>query len=408
MKYVGQVGSAWSLPAGVAVTIAFLLASAMFARGRKERTWAVFTAGCAVFFAFHVLGFYYFHLSVAGDPHRLVPELDLAGVLLAVTIMQWLWDRQGLYYRAAAVLMLVAGFGSAAGYVRYAWDMFPLSSDYTTHIEYRIADWLHQNQPAARTLATGSVRFWLDGWNDVTQLDGGSDQGMLNPTAEQAKYEIILGPRPEPTVLWMVATGTDFVYVSDQRSQENYKDMKFPAKLDGVLPVVYDNHEGDKIYQAPRRYPVRARVVDTQRLNAIHAPRANDDVETLRAYDDVIEKGSDAPPTLTRDGTDAMVVKARLEPGQSLLVQETYDTAWHAWSGGQPLPVRRDVLGFLVIDAPPGEREVRLEFETPLENQIGRIVTLLTLVLLFGLLAFPDRMRALFLWRKPPDSPTTN
>ncbi|MEI9976503.1 MAG: hypothetical protein WDO73_33280 [Ignavibacteriota bacterium] len=31
---------------------------------------------------------------------------------------------------------------------------------------------------------------------------------------------------------------------------------------------------------------------------------------------------------------------------------------------------------------PPGDRDIRLEFLTPLENRIGRMVTLATLVLL--------------------------
>ena len=30
-----------------------------------------------------------------------------------------------------------------------------------------------------------------------------------------------------------------------------------------------------------------------------------------------------------------MVVRARVEPGQSVVVQETYDPAWRAWSGGK-------------------------------------------------------------------------
>jgi uncharacterized membrane protein YfhO len=105
----------------------------------------------------------------------------------------------------------------------------------------------------------------------------------------------------------------------------------------------------------------------------------------------VIEKGPDSPPTLTRDGTDAMRVRAKVEPGQSIVVQESWDPAWQAWAGGQQLPVRRDVMGLMLVDAPPGDQEIRLAFVTPLENRVGRLATLATLALLLGLVVFSVR-----------------
>jgi uncharacterized membrane protein YfhO len=123
-------------------------------------------------------------------------------------------------------------------------------------------------------------------------------------------------------------------------------------------------------------------VVETARLAAQHKPRSNQDVEALRGYVDVIENGPDSPATLEREGTDAMRVRARVAPGQSILVQETYDPAWQAWSNGRRLPLRADLMGFMVVDAPPGEREVRLAFVTPLENRLGRALTVITLILL--------------------------
>jgi hypothetical protein len=52
-----------------------------------------------------------------------------------------------------------------------------------------------------------------------------------------------------------------------------------------------------------------------------------------------------------------MELQAQLTPGQSIVVQESYDPAWQAWSGGQPLPVRKDAMGFIVIGAPPGDQQ---------------------------------------------------
>jgi len=84
-------------------------------------------------------------------------------------------------------------------------------------------------------------------------------------------------------------------------------------------------------------------------------------------------------------------VHAKLEAGQSLVVQESYDPAWHAWSGGKPLAVRKDAMGMIVIDAPPGEQDVSVAFVTPLENQVGRGATLLTVLILAALAWFGIR-----------------
>jgi hypothetical protein len=165
-----------------------------------------------------------------------------------------------------------------------------------------------------------------------------------------------------------------------------FKDFQYPQKFAGVLPVIYDDHEGNTIYRIPRRYPARARVVETERLNPLQPPRFNDDVEYLRAYSDTIEKGPDSPPTLTREGTDAMVVRAKIGPGQSIVVQESFDPVWQAWSGGRRLPIRKDAMGFMAIDAPPGDRTIRLSFPTPFENRVGQGLTAITALLVLALL----------------------
>jgi uncharacterized membrane protein YfhO len=82
-----------------------------------------------------------------------------------------------------------------------------------------------------------------------------------------------------------------------------------------------------------------------------------------------------------------MLLRARLNPGQAILVQETYDPAWQAWSNGQRLPLHADAMGFMVLQAPPGEHQVRLAFVMPLENRVGWLLTAISLLLLAALLA---------------------
>jgi hypothetical protein len=387
MKYVSEHGTTWSIWVGLAVAVAYAIATDRLARGKAQHTWPVFAAGCVVFFSLNVLGNNFFNFRISGEPLRQVPELDLAYILGAVTVLLWLWSRPAKPFRFAAIAIAAIAFGTTAGYVRHAWHMFPLYPDYQSRIEYRVTDWLHRNMPESRIYASGSVRFWFDAWHDLAQVGGGSEQGLLNSQVEPAQWETNLGPDLEPTLLWMQAMGADAVYVSEKNSQEEFKDVQFPQKM-AALPVLWDSAQGDRLYGVPRRYRPRARVVETARLNAVAPPRFNNDVPYLHAYVDVIEKGPEAPVTLTREGTDAMQVRATVAPGQSIVVQETYDPAWRAWSGDRELPLRKDAMDMMVIDAPPGDQQIRLAFMTPLENKVGRVLTVLSLLAMLALIAF--------------------
>jgi hypothetical protein len=386
MKYVSEPGTTWSLWVAVVVAIAFAIVTDRLARNRPERAWPVFAAGATVFYTLNVLGNRFFKFRVSGEPMRLVPELDMVWIVAVVTVLLWLWQRPGRLPRIVAVIVVLAAFYTTKGYVRHAWQMFPAGVDYHERVEYKISEWMHRNLPDSRGYPTGSVRFWYDAWHNLAQLGGGSEQGLLNGLVEAAQWEINLGPRPEPSILWLQCFGVDAIYISDSRSQEIYKDVQFPRKFEGKLPLAYDDHEGNSIYRVPRRWMARARVVETAKLNAIQKPRGNDDVEYMGYYAGVLEKGPDSPVTLARLGSDAMRLRARVAPGESIVVQETYDTPWQAWSGGRRLPVRKDAFGQMAIDAPPGEHDILLAFVTPLENTLGRWLTGLTALILVVLL----------------------
>jgi hypothetical protein len=390
MKYVSEHGTTWSIWVAVAVAVAFAVSTDKLARGKAEHTWEVFIAGSVVFYTLNVLGNHYFNFRISGEPMRLLPELDMIYIMAVVLLLRLMWLRQTRPWRIAAAVVVVTAFATTLGYFRHAWHMFPLS-EYQDRIEYKLTEWIGKNLPDQRMLASGSVRFWYDAWRDLPQLGGGSDQGVLNGKVEQAQWEINLGKEGAPSILWMQCLGVDAVYISDEKSQEVYKDFTYPRKFDGQLPVIYDDGAGNRIYRIPRRYPARARVVDMARLNALKAPRYNDDLQYLQAYSDVMEKGPDAPVTLTRLSTDAMKLRAKLDGGQSVVVQESYDPAWQAMSDGKVLTVHPDALGMMAIDAPPGDREIQLAFVTPTENTIGRIVTVLTLLAVLALLGLGVR-----------------
>jgi hypothetical protein len=398
LRWVSSPGNHWSMALLLAVGALFLLVSLRASSAEPRRAYAIFVTGSLLFMALNVLGHEYFNFRVIGEPGRLIPELDLAIVLAAAETLRGLWNWRSKspervrLARALALVVLLYGAWIARHYVLHAWELYPREFDYRQRVEYRMSDWMAGHLPQARTMVAGSIRFWWDTWHDLAQFGGGSEQGVLNSYVVPAQWELTMGSNPEMAVRWLTALGTDAVIVSNKQSQEVYHDFGSPYKFNGVLPVLFDDHRGDVIYQVPRRYPSLARVVDTARLQVLRPLTPQTNLEAVRAYTEVIEEGPDSPTTTAWNGTDRMRIHARVAQGQSIVVQVTYDPAWHAYLYGRALPVHKDAVDFGVIDAPPGENDIAYIFETPLENRIGWGITLLSLMVVVGLPAL-DRIR---------------
>jgi hypothetical protein len=389
MQYVSKPGKSWSVWLMIGAILLFILLAREFALDRRERAYSVFVWGSAGALSLIVFGWYLYDFRIIGEALRLVPELDLALILLGLEGVRWMWRRhssQRILLRAAAIAIVLLCFASSYRYVRQAWTIFVPDPNYQNRVEYRLTKWMHDNMPDARALSAGSVRFWYNAWFDLAEVGGGSEQGLLHPFVQPAQWEILGAEQPEPSIQWLQALGADAVIVHDKTSQEVYHDFAHPKKFAGLLPVLYDDQQGNVIYRVPRRFPGLARVVDTRTAEQLGPPRGNSDLERIRAYADAMEKGPDSPAPSRWVSTDEMHVHARLNPGQSLVVQVTYDPAWRAYSGSGRLTVHKDAWGFMRIDAPPGEHDVRLVFELPLENLLGRILSGATATLAAGLL----------------------
>jgi len=390
LKLVSTPGNNWSRGVAVALAAIFAAASWKLANGRPDRAWPVFVWGSLAFFTVNVLGNHYFGFRVAGEPLRLAPELDLVMILASVEVVRLVW-RTRLPFgkpwipRAVAAVLVLAAFSQSRFYVGHAWEQFVRDPFFDRRIEYRVTEWMAKNMPGSRALATGSVRFWYNAWHDLPQVGGGSEQGLMNGSVMPAQYQTTMGQDPETAILWLQSLGADAVIVHDKNSEEMYHDFEFPKKFDGYLPPVWDDGKGSRVYRIPRRWPARARVVERS-LAGVVKPAAEPNIDMLRAYAAVVENGPDAAVDMRRESTVAMRLRARLEPGQSLLVQETFDPYWRAWLNGRRLPVRKDAMGLMLIDAPPGQHEILLVFETPLENRVGRVLAGASGLAVLGLL----------------------
>ncbi|MGH9668320.1 MAG: hypothetical protein ACRD9L_28195, partial [Bryobacteraceae bacterium] len=376
----------WSRVAGLLAAAAFAALSWRWANGRPERAWKVFIAGALVFLSVYVIGSFYFGLHIAGEAHRLVPELDLAAILLFFECIREACRRPRL--RFAAFVAAAIAFYPAIRYLAHAWSPFPSAGHLDEQYQYRIAHWVHEHLPGERVLPAGSVRFWFDAWFDNPQLDGGSAQGVLNRILPTATWQISRGDRGDIAILWLQALGTGAVIVPDKTSFEPYRDYAKPEKFRGLVPALYDDGHGTAIYGIPRRYPGIGRIVDTAAFASAREVSGGGDARALSRYVALVEDPRQGPAPVVWNSFEDFDVQARVERGQSVLLQETYDPAWHAYENGKPLTIRAErVMNFMLLNVSPGDHRIELRFETPLENRVGQIVSLLAIAAVLGLAA---------------------
>ncbi len=382
LKLVSEAGNAWSIWLAFAVAAVYLILSAKWARGKPELLYTVLVAGMAIFFALNVLGNQYIGFILAGGPTRLTPEMDLAMILAAVEGLRRLWIRNQPASRAVALAVVLMSFATALPYVLTAWALIVPDARYQDRLEYKLTSWMAENLPGECAFATGTIRFWYDAWHDLPQLGGGSEQGVTNQLVASAYWLITNGP-VSGAVDWMKAFGVDAILVPGKTSQEHYHDFIHPESFAGVLPVLLDDREGNVIYRVPRRFPGIARVVESERVHAIrHIPRDGDPA-ALHAYMETLENGPNARAATVWEGAD-LRIHADLAVGQSVVVQAAFDPQWRAESEGAALPVVKDALGQMLIEAPPGRHDIQLRFETPLENRVGQFISVFSaLVTLF-------------------------
>jgi hypothetical protein len=379
----------WSVWVALGAIVVFLLLANRFARGKKEHTYLVFLTGGLALLAVSVLGNYYLDFRIIGEPGRLFPELDLLMILFAVELLRRLWLAPGRFRTARSILtvtIVIAAWSTSYNYVSKRRTIYRTDYNLAERPEWQMQDWVAKNMPQARAMAAGSIRFWYNVWNDLPQLGGGSEQGLTNPLVMNSQWEILLGPDYELALLWMQVFGVDAVLVNEKHSKEWYHDHQYPQKFAGKLRVLNDDKAGNVIYSVPRRYQSLARVVDRSLLASLPEVPGNGELPQLRAWRDAVENGPDAPTSTRWEGTDKLVVQAPVAANQSVLVQVSYDPNWRAYSGAQRLPVRNTKLGMVLVDAPAGTSQLSLIFPTPLSNQVGRVVTLLTLLVIVGLI----------------------
>ena len=379
LHWVAEPSKTSSRVIAICGVLLFCIATFAWAKRKAVAAWPVFLLGASALTSIYVLGHYYLGLSIVGDATRLTPELDLALLLLAAWCLVKAWKRRWL--RPLVAVLLCAAVYPVVPFMAHRRLPFRRAHDPQDRVEFQITKWLAENLPGARSMPTGSIRYWFNAVYDDAQSDGGSSQGMLNQILPIAQYQVTQGDHVDLAIGWLEALGVDAVIVSDKTSQEIYHEFIYPQKFQGALAELYNDHKGNIIYRVPRRFPAIVRVVERESLMAAEAPRGGADRERLMRYVAVVENGPDSPTVAKWTGFDDIDVEARTSAGQAVLVQETFDPSWRAKEDGRTLRIERDPLGFMLIESPPGNHKIHLRFEMPLENRIGWMVTGITCVI---------------------------
>ena len=353
--------------------------------GRSEKLGSLCAYGFTLFFAICVLGPMYLTVEPFAQSGRLLPELDLALVLLIVAVGRELGPprvARGLL----ALIVVVAVSGLGFRYLAHPWRFFVPSGSVERRPEFRLQKWIGVHLPGSRIMAAGPLGFWIGAWQDIPQLDGASDEARVHAITAAARVHMLSSQDPDQSIAWMQMLGVDAVVVRLRRQVEQPEIYAYPMKFEGRLPVLYRDGEGTVLYGVPRRWKAIARVVDSRVADALPPVYAPDDRAGVGAYVSAFEGGRDVPVTTEWQNPNVLAIRTNVRTGESVVVQVSYDSGWVASTPAGPVKVSMVPSGLVRLDPPAGTQAIALEFPLPFAYQAGRAVTALTL---FALLTLP-------------------
>jgi len=399
LHLVSPAGNLWSFPVLVVLMLLYAFAGLVLRRLSRFSAYAFFIWSGFWWLAVYILGFRWFGFQVAGDPVRLIPEMELFAILCGVQLAGIIWSwrpepRLNLVPRMALLVLLFFAFRPSWDYLQHAYNEFPKASNWQDHVEYKTESWLFEHHPEERAFVTGTIRFWYDVWHSGQEADGASQQGILNPLLPGVYWVVTHTTDPKIVRWWLLALGVDILVVPGKDSQEGYREFADPKIFDGFLPLLRDDGEGNRYYRVPRGAIGTVRIVDRERMETVPAIRVEGLTTQVQAYADAVESGPEGDLARAHwRGSDALDVTAKVGPGEALLVQETYDPNWRAYEGGKAQAIRADAVGHMLIALPPGFHTIRMIFETPAEVLAGRTAAILCLLLIVLLAIRPQTLQ---------------
>jgi hypothetical protein len=176
--------------------------------------------------------------------------------------------------------------------------------------------------------------------------------------------------------------------VSGPPSRDSYAFVwRDPDKFRGVLPELWRSG-GDVIYKVPMRSESLAHVIFPGDV-AVKSPIHVLDFDPVRALDAALANPSLPEASFIWKNQHAASISAALQPQQVLFVQISYHPGWQAIVNGQPRPIHRDGLGFMIVEPRcSGSCEIRLLYDGGLEMRLAKLAQAASvLVMLLWLLS---------------------
>ena len=326
-------------------------------------------------------------IYVVPQPHRYQIAMDMGLCLFAVfAAAEFLRSHKPALLIPAAVLLLLAALPQARQDVRYARRMIQ-ATDITTKAPYRIARWMDEHMQGRRVMVSGAYSFHFNDFTDTPQLHGGHDPMLPNFVLRIAAFTIYSGMNTgardaEISVLWLKALGAHAISVPGRHSAEYYKPFANPSKFEGVLPVLW-REDDDTIYGVPARSSSLAHVVPEDAV-VRHAPVNGLDTGELERYVKALDDPALPDAPLMWRSRHSADIQAQIPPGHAVSVQVTYHPGWRASVNGVEQSVKKDGLGFLLMEpACQGRCDITLAYDGGLEWRITCLASLVAMAFVF-------------------------
>lgn len=315
----------------------------------------------------------WFKINIIPQPERFHLGMEIGLVMLAAGIAVLAVSRWPRVYYMAAGILLVAAAVQTRTYARYATDL-ALPFDVTQTFEYQVSRWMDAAIPGQRVFVAGSTEFWMNIWSDQPQVTGCCLPGMPNPMSWIVSWQVPTGAGAgdrdaEFALLWLKTWGAQAVLVNGAHSRDSYRNWLKPAKFDGVLPKIWEQGD-DRIYRVPGRGISEAHVIHADEVIPRN-PTNGLDIAPMQAYVRALDDPSRAEAAFAWSSRHSAWITADLAPGDLISVQETWLPGWHAAVSGKRVEVKKDGMGFIVIDPhATGRTAIDLFYDGGMESWI--------------------------------------
>jgi len=323
------------------------------------------------------------------QPNRYTAEMEMGLALLGVPAIGWLRARLPRRIGIALAVFLTCVVAEHFPGLMHFFEQATRPVDVTQGIEYRVAKWVDANMAGQRVMVPGSIAQWFNVFSDTPQLSGASYSSTPTWTQQEAMKRILTSVTPQEVaeaVLWLKAFGTQAAAVAGPRSPEFWKGIS-SSKFDGRLPVLW-RQQDTTIYRVPQRSTSLAHVIPAAAAGMRDANGVLP-VDELQKYVDALDDPSLPLAEMRWEGYHRILIHAILKRGQVISVQTCYHRGWRAQAAGQRAAVRRDGLGFLVVEPQcEGPCEIELTYDGGWEYQACRWMSAFTILGLAGYCGF--------------------